>query len=297
METVVSYIAIAVIVAALGIIAVRRYSPTLVLVAANMAVYGISMFDGFVIPGALVEIDLSFKSALFFSGAEPWTILTSMFVHADVIHLLMNTIFLLLVGLPLESRIGKWRFMAIYLLGGMAGTLIFTIAEPYSGFHVMLVGASGAISALFGAMVMLYPREKILLPLGIIITNRFSVTVCAGVWLALQLFLYVFDTVTPVAYAAHLGGFAAGAAIAWMVRPRNAVIKGPRRSYDITPLEKFCTTASLKEMYKYAETAWDEETKMMWVERIMDNMRCPECGAPAETTEDGFVCGNGHRMR
>ena len=294
METT-SWTAVAVIIVTLALLAWRRYSPTMILILANIIIFAVSMLGG--LYGWLTVTDLSFKSSAFFSGDEPWTILTSMFMHWDLEHLLMNTIFLFLIGLPLESRIGRGRFVAVYILGGMAGTLIFTAAESGWAIHVMLAGASGAISALFGAMVMLYPREKIYLPLGVLITNAFSVLVCALVWLGMQLIMYIFDDLTSVAYAAHLGGFAAGAVIAYIIRPKVQASGGSDGRYDLTVLEPLCRTPPLREWYGHALKALDDETTLMWVEKILEYLRCPECGAEIWMTRGGFECASGHRIK
>jgi hypothetical protein len=126
---------------------------------------------------------------------------------------------------------------------------------------------------------------------GPLLTNRFPVWMPIMVWFALQLFLFTFDG-SPIAYAAHLGGFAAGAGIAWAVRPKGAEM--PRG--DISALRALCTTPSLKEMYGYAETAKDEETRKIWVERILKDVSCPICGSPIRKKRDGFECTDGHRI-
>jgi len=290
METV-SWIAIAVIAATLMILFLRKYSPTMVLMASNAVIFSICIFGNY----DTLLFELSFKSEFSMFASEPWTIVTSMFMHADIMHLAFNMIFLFAIGMPLEQRIGKTRFIAIYLVGGMIGSLIFMIMELDPYIIVMLVGASGAISALMGAMLMLYPRDRITFFLGPVITNQFTVRTMILVWFALQLFLLAFDSSSAVAYTAHLGGFAAGAGIAWMIRPQSGPDR-PMKAQDISALKKLCTTPSLREMYNYAGSARDIETRNIWTERLLAEVRCPVCGSPIKKKRNGFECTEGHEI-
>jgi len=111
----------------------------------------------------------------------------------------------------------------------------------------------------------------------------------------MQLFLYMFDG-SPVAYAAHLGGFVAGAGIAWMIRPGRTFRDEQHGTDDISSLRPLCTTASLKEMYHYAENAKDRETREIWTERILKDVRCPVCGSPIKKRGKGFKCTNDHTI-
>ncbi|MCL2607525.1 MAG: rhomboid family intramembrane serine protease [Methanomassiliicoccaceae archaeon] len=290
METV-SWIIIAIVAVTLILLALRKHSPTIILAASNMIIFTVMMTLGS-FERMSVTIDLGFKSTLFFNGEDLWTIVTSMFVHANFMHLIGNMLFLVAIGLPLESRIGKERFIAIYFLGGMAGSALFAFTEWNSSIIYVAVGASGAISALMGAMIMLYPREKIMFFLGPILTNRFSVWIPIVIWFAMQLFLFPLDP-SPVAYAAHLGGFAAGAGIARILRPGKT---SKDICTDISALERLCTSASLREMYGHAENSIDDNSKMIWAENILKNVKCPECGSKITMTRKGFRCENDHEI-
>jgi membrane associated rhomboid family serine protease len=289
----VSGIAIVIILITLALLASRRYSPTIVLALSNVIIF-FFFFIGTQGSNNVLLSELSFRSALSLFMQEPWTLITSMFVHADLLHLIFNMLFLIAIGFPLESRIGRGRFAVIYIIGGIAGTLVFSLTEIFT-FGVRLVGASGAISALMGAMLMLYPHERIMFFMGPLLTDRFTVRTAVLVWFALQLLLLAFDD-SPVAYAAHLGGFTAGAAMAWMIRPEKAAENDLRKMCDISPLKPLCVTYSQKEMYEYAENARDRETRDIWVERLLKDVRCPECNAAIKKRGKGFECTNGHRI-
>ncbi|MCL2785669.1 MAG: rhomboid family intramembrane serine protease [Methanomassiliicoccaceae archaeon] len=287
-----SWAVIAIVAVTLIVMTGRRYNATMVLAMSNIVIFAVIeiAYRG-TFNVTLLELGLKFSMVT----QEPWTLITSMFIHADFFHLIFNMLFLIAIGIPLESRIGKRRFLTVYIAGGIIGSLVFAFAEWGTSLSVVLVGASGAISALMGAMIMLYPREKIMFFLGPLLTNRFSVYVPILVWFGLQFFLFMFDS-SPVAYAAHIGGFAGGAVIAWVIRPSNPASPRKGRMRDISPLKELCTTSALREMYGYAESASDDETRTIWTERILRDVKCPLCGSPIRMRRNGFKCREGHEQ-
>jgi membrane associated rhomboid family serine protease len=148
----------------------------------------------------------------------PWaTVATSMFLHGGLGHLLGNMLFLWVFGNNVEDAMGHLRFLAFYLLCGVAA--VFAQALPDPGSNVPMVGASGAISGVLGAYMLLYPRARVLLALPppfIFITIGWfrAVWVLAG-WFALQLLMGAGarppeGEAGGVAFGAHVGGFVAG---------------------------------------------------------------------------------------
>jgi membrane associated rhomboid family serine protease len=143
------------------------------------------------------------------------TFFTSMFLHAGWMHLLGNMLYLWIFGDNIEDRIGHWRYLTFYLIGGIAAAAAQIALSPDS--PVPMVGASGAIAAVLGAYLIEYPRARVrsLLFLGYFI--RFvnvPAIVVLGMWFVLQslsgfLSLSVMST-GGVAYFAHVGGFVAG---------------------------------------------------------------------------------------
>jgi membrane associated rhomboid family serine protease len=143
------------------------------------------------------------------------TIFTSMFMHAGLAHIGGNMLYLLIFGDNVEDRLGHFRYLMFYLLGGVVASL--THLATNWGSEVPTVGASGAIAAVLGAYLVLFPASRIvtLIPLG-----RFSHLTTApafvflGLWFVLQLFEGVMSIggtdVSGVAFWAHVGGFVAG---------------------------------------------------------------------------------------
>ena len=145
-------------------------------------------------------------------GRAPEHIFTSMFLHGGWMHLLGNMWFLWLFGNNVEDSMGRARFVVFYLVCGVAAAVAQVITNPAS--IVPMVGASGAISGVMGAYVVLYPRVRVftMVPLGFFITSlALPAWVMLGYWMLLQL-LGGFGPGGEggVAFWAHIGGFVAG---------------------------------------------------------------------------------------
>lgn len=141
---------------------------------------------------------------------EPLTVFTSMFLHGDAFHLFGNMLFLWVFGDNVEVALGRVKFLLFYLLCGIAAAAAQTLSAPDS--IVPMIGASGAISGVLGAYIMLFPRATIRVLL-IIIPLSLPAVVVLGIYFGMQVF---FATSTPsdveggVAFWAHVGGFVAG---------------------------------------------------------------------------------------
>lgn len=148
------------------------------------------------------------------------TLFTSMFLHADVLHLAGNMLFLWIYGDNVEHRLGRVRFLVVYLACGVAATLAFALLAQRSSLP--MVGASGAISGLLGAYFLMFPRNKVrvLVVLLPFLVRSFDVParIVLGVFVVLDNLLpAVIGLQSGVAYGAHLGGFFAGLGIgAWI---------------------------------------------------------------------------------
>jgi len=151
-------------------------------------------------------------------AVQPWvpawmTVFTSMFLHGSVGHLLGNLLFLWVFGNNIEDAMGHIRFVFFYLFCGVAAVLAQVLPDPASA--VPMVGASGAISGVLGAYMLLYPRARILIalppPLIFVTVGWFRAIWVLTAWFVLQLAMsMVFDTESGIAFGAHIGGFLAG---------------------------------------------------------------------------------------
>jgi membrane associated rhomboid family serine protease len=134
-----------------------------------------------------------------------------MFLHGGWMHLIGNMWFLWLFGNNVEDSMGRGRFIAFYLLCGLGAALAQVFADPSS--IVPMVGASGAISGVMGAYIVLYPRVRVftLIPLGFFITSlALPAWVMLGYWMVLQVVGGLGGADAGVAFWAHVGGFVAG---------------------------------------------------------------------------------------
>ena len=149
-------------------------------------------------------------------------VVTSMFLHGGLAHLLFNMWFLWLFGDNVEEAFGHAWYAALYLAGGVIATMVFVIMNP--GSTVPLVGASGAIAAIMGAYGVLFPKHKIATLLGRVITPVPAFLYLA-IWFLLQFTLGGSNT----AWEAHVGGFVFGALVSLLFRSR-LVATSPSRS-------------------------------------------------------------------
>jgi membrane associated rhomboid family serine protease len=145
---------------------------------------------------------------------------SAIFLHADWAHLLGNLLFLLIFGLPAERAMGAWRFLLLFLLGGALANLatMFMIGTPVR----LVIGASGAVSAVIGAYLALFPRAKlgVVVPLGLFLEFiRVPASLLIGGWALLQVvFAYIGPAFGTVAWIAHIAGFLFGVVFALSAR-------------------------------------------------------------------------------
>ncbi len=159
-------------------------------------------------------------------GSEPLTVFTSMFIHAGWGHIFFNMLFLWIFGDNVEDRLGHRRYLLFYLFCGLVAALVqayFTLDSVIPN-----VGASGAIAGIMGAYLVLYPRARVQVIILPIFFFPFIVPAVALmiVWFLTQL-LSGLDEIgrtsagSGVAWWAHVGGFAAGAIVMLLARPRR----------------------------------------------------------------------------
>jgi membrane associated rhomboid family serine protease len=154
------------------------------------------------------------------AGPQPatWeTVFTSMFLHANLLHIGGNMLFLAVFGGTVEDALGRVRFLAFYLLGGIVALALSVAVSPDSTAPTL--GASGAIAGVLGGYILLYPRARILTVVLLILfftIAELPAWVMLGLWLVFDALLGAFGVATPfgggagVAYYAHIGGFAFG---------------------------------------------------------------------------------------
>ncbi|MEO6799915.1 MAG: rhomboid family intramembrane serine protease [Rhodanobacter sp.] len=145
---------------------------------------------------------------------------TALFIHVTWLHLLGNLLFLVIFGLPGERALGSLRFLLLFVVGGIVANLIGALS--LAGVRLPIIGCSGAVSAVVGTYVALFPRAKLglVLPLGLYLEFvRVPAFLLIGMWVLLQLlFSYAGPSYGAYVWWAHIGGFVFGVAFALFSR-------------------------------------------------------------------------------
>jgi rhomboid family protein len=198
---------------------------TITLIAINAAVwifYQLPDLDGSVVELAYQPCEVNSSCPAGTAVGEGWEVtwLTSMFMHGSWLHLIGNMIFLWVFGNNVEDAMGRIRFLAFYLLAGISATALQTTVTLWLGTPedgaIPNVGASGAVSGVLGAYLVLLPGARVL-TLVFFILLEVPAGLFLGFWFLFQLYEGGFSLVNPqagggVAFFAHIGGFVFGAA-------------------------------------------------------------------------------------
>jgi rhomboid protease GluP len=195
----------------------EKYKPTYILIALNVAIYiagavvggnAFTTSDGVVAQWGQVNQSV-------FQGAY-YQLITSMFIHASIVHLVGNMLFLLIFGLRGEEMFSLPEYLGIYLVGGLVGNVLSLAFGPY----FISVGASGAIFALFGACI-IYSRRSV----------RQSILGA----LVYAFFLFFINTGEGVNILAHLGGLGFGLIVGYLIAMRRKPDheEKPRNPYSV----------------------------------------------------------------
>ena len=192
----------------------------------DKAIYGL---------GAIPAVLFGFKSLSPELVMVPnWaTAITSMFLHGGWMHLLGNMLYLWIFGNNIEDAMGHRRFIVFYIVCGLAALFANALPDPHSA--IPMIGASGAISGVLGAYLLLFPHARILvaIPLGIIFfTTRLPAGWVLAFWFILQIINAQLTSGQQggVAWGAHVGGFVAGMVLIPFFKRRGVRMFTPRRS-------------------------------------------------------------------
>lgn len=184
---------------------------TIALIVANIAMFLLTL----PVAGGMVRLwtILALYPVAVVDGELLWGLVTHMFLHAGVMHLAGNMLFLWIFGDNLEDQLGHLGFLAFYLACGLAAAGAQILAEP--ALDVPMVGASGAIAGVMGGYLLLFPRARVdVVAIFIILIRVFTIPawVMLAVWFVLQLASgwATLGADQGVAYWAHAGGFVAG---------------------------------------------------------------------------------------
>lgn len=216
----------------IGLIAVNcivhLYQMTLPIRAENLFVYQYGLIPIEITHFTDMTPDIPFPVLL-----SPFT---SMFMHGDLWHLGGNMLYLWIFGNNIEDYLGHFKFLAFYILSGLAAVLLFVAFDPNG--EVPLVGASGAIAGILGAYIVVYPKARVLTLIWIIFFIRLlwlPAVFLLGYWFILQLIMALSSVGSSgggVAWFAHIGGFIFGWLAIRFYRRRNRPAYTTSSSYS-----------------------------------------------------------------
>ena len=242
-------------------------------------------------------IELGFQPAFLQSlGFELLTLISSMFMHGSPMHLLMNMIILILLGVPFEDRIGSRSFLRIYLISGFFGSLLTGSISLWNGDEVdtIHIGASGAVFGIMGAFVLLYPRLEIPMLLGPIFMHRVPVFLSTLVFVAMETLYVALGTSDGIGHGTHMASFIAGVFLA----PYYSNKTDDNESsidFDTSQLSKvFEKTRIGSHELKMIEESDEPELVSAWVEKFWEIQKCPDCNTSLTPEAECLDCGKNY---
>jgi membrane associated rhomboid family serine protease len=235
---------------------------------------------------------LSFRSVYLLKySPQMYTIFTSMFIHGGFAHIIGNMLVFFFVGTALEERIGSKKFIIIYLLSGICGALLYSFTDL--GSSVPLLGASGAIFGIMGALVFAYPHDEIVMPIPLgffMILRRIKVVYAVLLFAAIETIVVFLGVQDQTAHFAHLGGLIGGFVLsAILLKGRKTHTKEGKTLYydsfapqknreiDFSKLKKFAITPELGEMLTKIKNENVDQVRDIWLEHFFEKIQCPEC--------------------
>jgi membrane associated rhomboid family serine protease len=300
-----SLIAILFIIITLVIAYWRKLMMTYAIIIANCLVFLLSIFY----PNEIIGF-LGFRPAYLSIDQLPqlYTLFTSMFVHSGFLHILGNMFVFFFMGVAFEQRIGRKKFLVIYLITGICGSL--THSALNLGSWIPLVGASGAIFGILGAFAYAYPRDEVVMPvpLGIMLIMRIKVIYATILFAILETVVVIFSVQDSTAHFAHLGGLVSGVLLAAVligkkaekVKQSNSL--GSTRYMQIqksdvinfSHLAELVKTPELKKIYQRIEKENVLQVRDMWLEHFLEKITCPICNRPLNHFERKIWCEQEH---
>ncbi len=216
--------------------------------------------------------DIFTDHAILPSSIDFLTVVTSQFLHAGWWHLIGNMLFLWVFGNNIEDAMGQWRFLIFYLLCGVGAALINAGIEPAS--EVPTIGASGAISGVLGAYLLLYPRAKVMV-FAFYMLIPLPAFIVLGLWIFMQVANLGGDG--NVAWWAHVGGFAVGMLLVLPFKRRHVKLFG-NGQLNQTARPATIVKPPTVEIKQERSNPWGPEINEPWVQET------PPIGIPRRRT-------------
>lgn len=280
-----------------------------VLVLTNIAVFSVQWIYSILIgDSGHYILDLGFKPKYLINGSRSWTIFTNLYIHADFLHIMGNMLFLVLMGMPFEERIGSRKFMVIYFTSGLLANVFdasVTLSLHGSGSaeaKIIGIGASGAIFGIMGGFAYLYPKDEIPMLLGPIFLPRVPVYIGVGAYALFELFAVQLSPDDHIGHVAHICGFVVGVMMAPIVANREVKreakldynlldeLLGPREIQGIGDDHSDYRDPVVERAIMNIRSTDIKEVKDAWWDELLQKASCPKCNAKLIDSGHGLKC-------
>lgn len=301
----ISLVAIAIMIGTLIVAYLKKIMVTYALIIGCFVVFLLSLF----FQNQIIR-ELGFRpvflSLEFFPNS--YTLFTSMFVHSDFLHILGNMFVFFFMGIAFEQRIGRKKFLAIYLLTGMCGALTHSLLNI--GSPIPLVGASGAIFGILGAFAYAYPWDEIVMPvpIGIMFIMRIKVIYATILFAVFETVIVTLSVSDNTAHFAHLGGLASGVVLAALIlRKKSASVNQAVRTQpleymqikqsdaiNVPHLKQLVRTPEMNSILQRIEQENVLQVRDMWLDHFLEKVTCPVCNKPLRHFNRKIWCEQNH---
>ncbi len=307
---IISIITILIILGTLLIAYLKKWMMTLSLIIANFIVFILTLVFTINIQNfgniSIILLDLSFRPEYlsFENFPQLYTLFTSMFIHADFLHIIGNMFVFFFIGMAFEHRVGGKKFIIIYLISGICGTMAHSLLNLNSS--IPLVGASGAIFGIMGAYAFSYPRDEVVMPIPVgffMILRRIKVIYAVLIFAAIETVIVLIGYQDNTAHFAHLGGLVGGVILASiLIRGKKSINANGKQiyydtmtndnyfDYDISKLRKLASTEDENKILDKIENETLPQVKKLWIDHFFEKIKCPNCDNSLNYSKNSVFC-------
>ena len=220
------------------------------------------------------------------------TLISAMFMHGGPMHLLMNMLILILMGVPFEDRIGSRAFLRIYFISGIIGSLVTGSISVWNetGLETINIGASGAVFGIMGGFALLYPRDEIPMLLGPIFMHRVPVLLATLVFIGMETLYVGLGTEDGIGHGTHMASFVAGVFLTPYFTSKKEVETNPEIG-----LERLVKLSGITQKGNYElqmiKDSDEPELVEAWLDKFWELQECPDCGEPVNMQGVCSDCG------
>ncbi len=294
----ISLASIVIMIGTLLIAYLKKWMMTYSLIIANFIVFIFTLVFTINIPNygnvSVILLDLAFRPEYLSIEKFPqlYTLFTSMFIHADFLHIIGNMFVFFFIGMAFEQKVGWKNFIIIYLLSGICGTITHSLLNINS--IIPLVGASGAIFGIMGAFAFSYPRDEVVMPIPVgffMILRRIKVIYAVLIFAAIETIIVLIGYQDNTAHFAHLGGLVGGVILASIIiRRKKSDIEDRQQIYYDTRMEQKIDEFDISKLREFATNETLPQVRQLWLDHFIEKIKCPKCKNPLKHTGKIVIC-------